>query len=187
MWETVASTHAPIRAVRAHYARLSIIWLSVRVHQKHRVTPSFNVPLSEVSILTYVLFIYVPSNLCDINLTKYFSDVTPINPCQPSPCGSNSQCREINSQAVCSCLPGYRGVAPSCRPECVASSECPLNQACSNQKCINPCLGACGVSSKCQIINHNPICTCSPGFTGDPFIRCTTIRKFLFYFISFIQ
>lgn len=69
-------------------------------------------------------------------------------PCHPSPCGQNSQCREINGQAVCSCIQGYIGSPPSCRPECVINSECPLNEACINQKCIDPCPGSCGQSGE---------------------------------------
>lgn len=96
-------------------------------------------------------------------------------PCNPSPCGPFSQCREVNGQAVCSCVPGYVGSPPSCRPECVVSADCNLNQACLNQKCQDPCPGTCGVGARCQVINHNPICSCPPGMTGDPFIRCRPI------------
>jgi hypothetical protein len=99
------------------------------------------------------------------------------NPCNPSPCGQNSQCREINGQAVCSCIPGYIGSPPTCRPECTVNSDCPQNEACSNQKCRNPCLGTCGISAKCTVVNHNPICSCPPRLTGDPFIRCQPISK----------
>lgn len=102
---------------------------------------------------------------------------TEYHPCNPSPCGPNSQCREINGQAVCSCVPEFVGSPPACRPECVTSSECPLNQACVNQRCIDPCPGTCGLSATCQVVNHNPICSCLPGSTGDPFIRCQPIRK----------
>lgn len=69
-------------------------------------------------------------------------------PCYPSPCGPNSQCREINGQGVCSCIQGFIGSPPSCRPECVINSECPLNEACINQKCIDPCPGSCGQSGE---------------------------------------
>lgn len=93
-------------------------------------------------------------------------------PCQPSPCGPNSQCRDINGQAVCSCLIGYIGSPPSCRPECMVSTDCRPDEACSNRKCIKPCQGACGINAKCQVINHNPICSCPTSYTGDPFIRC---------------
>lgn len=115
-------------------------------------------------------------NYLTISIT--FPDIIPTNPCQPSPCGPHSQCREYNNQAVCSCLSGYRGAPPSCRPECVASSDCPLDKACSNQKCMNPCQGTCGVSALCQVVNHNPICSCPNGLSGDPFTRCVYLRKF---------
>lgn len=101
------------------------------------------------------------------------------NPCSPSPCGPNSQCRVINQQAVCSCLPNYMGSPPTCRPECITSSECLLTQACVNQKCIDPCPGTCGFNALCQVVNHNPICSCPVQQTGDPFTRCIPFRKFL--------
>lgn len=111
---------------------------------------------------------------------KYILDVkdeTPINPCQPSPCGPNSQCREVNKQAVCSCLPNYIGNPPGCRPECTVSSECPQNKACIEQKCSDPCPGVCGLNADCQVINHSPICSCRSQFTGDPFTRCHPIPR----------
>lgn len=94
------------------------------------------------------------------------------NVCYPSPCGQNSQCREINGQAVCSCLPNYFGQPPSCRPECVLNSGCPSDKACINQNCVNPCPGPCGQNAQCRVFNHNPICSCDNGFTGDAFTRC---------------
>lgn len=105
------------------------------------------------------------------------------NPCNPSPCGPNSQCREINGQAVCSCVQGYIGSPPTCRSECVVSSECPQNKACSNLKCKDPCPGACGVNTNCNVFQHNPICMCLNGFTGDPFTRCYPIREYIMNFI----
>lgn len=108
-----------------------------------------------------------------------FSLVEPLpqDPCSPSPCGPNSQCRVINGQAVCSCVQGYLGTPPSCRPECVLSSDCPRNLACSNQKCIDPCQGTCGLRTQCQVVAHNPICSCLPRHSGDPFTRCDLISK----------
>lgn len=116
----------------------------------------------------------------NVYLSHHISDERPKNPCSPSPCGPNSQCREINGQAVCSCVPGFIGSPPACRPECVSSSECALNKACLNQKCIDPCPGTCGLNAQCQVVNHNPICSCPPGQTGDPFTRCTPISNFIF-------
>lgn len=94
------------------------------------------------------------------------------NPCQPSPCGFNSQCRELNNHAVCSCLPDFIGAPPNCRPECVVSSECSQDKSCINQKCKDPCPGTCGQNARCHVVNHNPICSCENGFEGDPFFRC---------------
>jgi len=110
-----------------------------------------------------------------------FLIVAPIEttPCQPSPCGPYSQCRAVNGQSVCSCLAGYQGMPPACRPECVVNSDCGRNEACSNQKCRNPCPGTCGVGARCEVVNHNPICSCPPRFTGDAFVRCRPIRKSL--------
>lgn len=94
------------------------------------------------------------------------------NPCQPSPCGPYSNCREINNHAVCSCVTNYIGSPPNCRPECVVSSECSFDKSCMNQRCRDPCPGTCGINARCQVVNHNPICSCNNGYTGDPFVRC---------------
>lgn len=101
----------------------------------------------------------------------------PLNPCAPSPCGPNSHCREVNGQAVCSCLPNYTGLPPACRPECTVSAECPQNRACIQQKCQDPCPGVCGQNANCEVINHSPICSCRSGYTGDPFTRCFRIPR----------
>lgn len=108
------------------------------------------------------------------------AEPTVTEPCSPSPCGPNSQCRVINQQAVCSCLQEYTGSPPACRPECTSSSECSQNLACVNRKCVNPCPAPCGRNSECIVRNHNPICSCSNGFTGNPFTTCTAmIRELL--------
>lgn len=116
--------------------------------------------------------------LCNVCVLVFSAPVA-TNPCNPSPCGPNSQCRVINGQAVCSCVPGFIGSPPTCRPECVTSSECPLSQACINQKCLDPCPGTCGIGANCQVVNHNPICSCPAKSTGDPFVRCLALRKLL--------
>lgn len=100
-----------------------------------------------------------------------------LEPCSPSPCGPNSKCRVVNDQAVCTCLPEYRGIPPSCRPECIVNAECPLHLACINKKCVDPCPNICGLKAQCITKNHNPICTCPAGFTGDPFTFCSPHGK----------
>ena len=67
---------------------------------------------------------------------------------------------------------GYFGAPPDCRPECVINSECPPSLACVNLKCANPCVGVCGINAKCDVVGHNPICSCPVGYIGDPFTSC---------------
>ena len=70
-------------------------------------------------------------------------------------------------------MEGYLGNPyDGCRPECVLNPECPQYLACIQNKCKDPCRGACGIDAECHVVNHNPICTCPHGMTGDPFIRC---------------
>lgn len=99
---------------------------------------------------------------------------TPVakDPCQPNPCGPNSLCHISGQGPVCACQPGMLGSPPACKPECIVSSECSLHTACVNRKCVDPCPGACGQFARCQVINHNPSCSCNTGYTGDPFTRC---------------
>lgn len=94
------------------------------------------------------------------------------NPCLPSPCGPNSQCRTVGNSPSCSCLPNYVGLPPNCHPECSVNSDCVSALACIQEKCRNPCPGSCGVNANCNVFNHIPICTCIEGYTGDPFVRC---------------
>lgn len=95
------------------------------------------------------------------------------NPCQPSPCGPNSECRVTGESYSCICVRDYVGSPPNCRPECVSNSECPSNLACINLKCKDPCAGACGLNSECRVVSHTPMCICLSGYTGDPFSQCT--------------
>lgn len=94
------------------------------------------------------------------------------NPCIPSPCGPNAECRNVGNNPSCSCLPSFIGSPPNCRPECMIHSDCPSDRACINTKCQDPCLGSCGISASCNVLNHIPICTCIEGYVGDPFSIC---------------
>lgn len=101
---------------------------------------------------------------------------TPRNPCNPSPCGPNAICKIENDYATCECISEYRGNPyEGCRPECIANSDCPMNQACIRNKCLDPCPGTCGVDALCTVSNHIPICTCPESFTGDAFRLCIKI------------
>lgn len=94
------------------------------------------------------------------------------DPCFPSPCGPNSQCQNIGGTPSCSCLREYIGSPPNCRPECTIHPDCPSNKACINERCRDPCAGSCGLNAICSVFNHIPVCTCTEGYTGDPFSNC---------------
>jgi hypothetical protein len=66
---------------------------------------------------------------------------------------------------------------PTCRPECVMNSECSQDKTCIQNTCKDPCPNLCGLNARCKVLAHNPICTCSPGYTGDPFIECLRIPE----------
>lgn len=121
-------------------------------------------------ILT-AFFVFVASNSSP-GLEEATLSPLPPNPCNPTPCGPNSQCENISGQAQCSCLSNMIGVAPNCRPECLVSSDCLSNQACLNQRCIDPCPGLCGANAGCRVLNHSPFCSCIQGYTGDAFSDC---------------
>lgn len=99
----------------------------------------------------------------------------PVNPCVPSPCGPNSDCQVRGESPACSCLAQFIGTPPNCRPECTINPECPSQFACINQKCKDPCPGSCGANAECTVVNHNAMCTCSSGYTGDPFSACMPV------------
>ncbi|XP_065224570.1 uncharacterized protein LOC135848566 [Planococcus citri] len=101
---------------------------------------------------------------------------TVTNVCIPSPCGPNSECKQKDNRAICSCKKNQLDSPSTCRFECVFNSECPQNKACIGKKCQDPCAGngMCGknTSTTCEVENHVPICSCKPGLTGDPSIEC---------------
>lgn len=109
-----------------------------------------------------------------------------VNPCIPSPCGANSECRLLNERAVCSCTTGMFGAPPNCRPECSIHQDCPSNRACLNQKCKDPCIGTCGFNARCTTQNHQPSCTCMEDHEGDPYAGCNQRQGKSHFYYSFV-
>ena len=121
-----------------------------------------------------------PFTLCDRERVPV---ITPPISCYGNPCGPNSKCDDSGARVVCTCLAGYFGQPPNCRPECLISTDCPLDKACIREKCEDPCRNICGKNAHCRMQSHKPICTCNPGYTGNPFRGCQVIpgkRKFEF-------
>lgn len=137
--------------------------------QKTKWTQNFLVPLEIIITQNHVSF-------RKFNVLFVFSlattTSTPLDPCNPSPCGPNAICRA----GICECIPEYSGNPyESCRPECVLNSECPRDKACLRNKCQDPCPGTCGQNAQCDVINHIPTCSCPQGTTGDPFSACRAV------------
>ena len=108
-----------------------------------------------------------------------------IDPCRPSPCGHYSECAvSYGNTAQCTCKIGYLGAPPNCRPECLVNPDCPSNKACIQEKCSDPCTGACASIANCQVISHSATCSCPPGTRGSPYSTgCTLIppSKYSFF------
>lgn len=103
-----------------------------------------------------------------------FSEPLPpsTNPCLPSPCGPNADCRVQVDHPICTCISGMYGAPPNCRPECVIDQDCTSSLACIQKKCLDPCVGSCGFNTDCKVQNHRPMCQCYEGYEGDPFSGC---------------
>lgn len=111
-----------------------------------------------------------PFTQCSVQQSPAFDQLTP---CHPTPCGSNAVCREQNGVGSCQCLSNYDGNPyDGCRPECVLNSDCPVNRACIQNKCVDPCPGRCGRNAECHVISHLPSCSCLLGYSGDPYSYC---------------
>lgn len=102
-----------------------------------------------------------------------FIAIVKADPCNPSPCGPNTLC----DNGICTCLRDYQGDPyQGCRPECVLNNDCPRDKACIRNKCVDPCVGTCGLNAQCIVAKHIPICSCLPNFIGDAFVSCSKVE-----------
>lgn len=108
-----------------------------------------------------------------------------VDGCVHYECGKNSVCVMENRVAECRCpLNGYYVGNPydhrkGCvQVECITDKDCPSNKACSAQNtCYDPCINGCGNSAVCIAQNHNAVCKCLAGYTGDPYgSGCTAVQ-----------
>lgn len=158
-----------------------LVYLDSVVIQSQRAEDHLKVRL--VTLLIRVKRLSIEYIIC--NLFALAAPEPERDPCKPSPCGPYSLCRVKNNHAICSCQQNYIGSPPACRPECMVSADCPQDKACLNQICSDPCPGTCGLNARCQVVNHNPICSCPAGYVGDPFVRCLREESKLSFLMSF--
>lgn len=70
------------------------------------------------------------------------------------------------------CLPGG--------PECEVNDDCPDHKYCDQQSktCADPCLTTqCGIDAFCNATNHQGICQCINGYSGEPTVICKESKK----------
>ncbi|XP_076684037.1 uncharacterized protein LOC143377019 [Andrena cerasifolii] len=94
--------------------------------------------------------------------------------CEAYTCGVNARCTISEGRPVCSCMNLHMGdpLSRCVRVECLINEDCSNSKVCTNNRCINPCEGLCGVNAICETRSHVPTCYCPPGQTGDPFTSC---------------
>lgn len=64
------------------------------------------------------------------------------------------------------------------KPQCVIDSECNDKEKCISGTCIEACrIDRCGVNAICTSRNHQAICSCAPGYTGNAHYECTNVPK----------
>lgn len=116
---------------------------------------------------------YVGDPFTFCSLKPIQEEITQKDPCNPSPCGPNTNC----DNGLCTCLPNYQGDPYSgCRPECVLNNDCPRDKSCIRNRCVNPCPEPCGTDSVCSVINHIPMCSCPQGYNGNAFVACYPVK-----------
>lgn len=91
--------------------------------------------------------------------------------CDNSTCGAEAICYSNNHRAMCECPPGRQGnPKDACiLVTCTTDSDCPSTKACVNAQCVNPCDASnpCVEPAECKVYNHQPDCSCPPGYLGD--------------------
>ncbi|XP_047739045.1 uncharacterized protein LOC108675679 isoform X3 [Hyalella azteca] len=125
---------------------------------------------------------------CDLSLAC--DDGTCRDPCTYKiSCGFNAECLVTVHSPSCVCQTGFTGnpyvhcypptpapirPAPVVEPQCRINEDCPLDRACFDGYCKNPCTEAnrCAANALCDVQIHRAICSCPPGLTGDPYIQC---------------
>ncbi|CAH8485034.1 unnamed protein product [Schistosoma haematobium] len=112
----------------------------------------------------------MPDNTCQatslVDVTNYLGVQ-----CGSVNCHTHARCIDPN-QAFCQCLPGYRGDGVS-HCESDPCSKCRRNEICENGICIASGVDLCeGIQCGEQAFCQDGACVCTPGYTGDPVVKC---------------
>ncbi|CAH8829893.1 unnamed protein product [Trichobilharzia szidati] len=117
----------------------------------------------------------MPDNTCQAASVEDVHDYLGVQ-CGAVNCHSQARCIDPN-QAFCQCLPGYRGDGVS-HCESDPCSKCRRNEICESGVCIPSGVDLCeGVQCGEQAFCQDGACVCTPGYTGDPVIKCYEERE----------
>lgn len=117
----------------------------------------------------------MPDNTCQATSLVDVANYLGVQ-CGSVNCHTHARCIDPN-QAFCQCLPGYRGDGVShCKND--PCSKCRRNEICENGICIASGVDLCeGVQCGEQAFCQDGACVCTPGYTGDPVVKCYEERE----------
>ncbi|CAH8484675.1 unnamed protein product [Schistosoma rodhaini] len=117
----------------------------------------------------------MPDNTCQATSLVDVANYLGVQ-CGSINCHTHARCIDPN-QAFCQCLPGYRGDGVShCEND--PCSKCRRNEICENGICIASGVDLCeGVQCGEQAFCQDGACVCTPGYTGDPVVKCYEERE----------
>jgi hypothetical protein len=74
-------------------------------------------------------------------------------------------------------IPLFSPAVPE-QPQCRLDSDCSDSDKCIRSHCVQACqVDMCGVNAVCNSHGHRAICSCPPGYEGNPHIECTKGMK----------
>ncbi|CAH8474743.1 unnamed protein product [Schistosoma intercalatum] len=118
----------------------------------------------------------MPDNTCQATSLMDVTNYLGVQ-CGSVNCHTHARCIDPN-QAFCQCLPGYRGDGVS-HCESDPCSKCRRNEICENGICIASGVDLCeGIQCGEQAFCQDGACVCTPGYTGDPVVKCYEERGF---------
>lgn len=111
------------------------------------------------------------------------------NPCTiANVCTLDQECRVLNTlplrTVICQCpvdtvidQNGRCKQIIQVTSQCVTDSNCPETDKCIRGSCIEACkVDICGVNAQCTPRGHRGLCTCAPGYVGNPHVECTNSK-----------
>lgn len=115
------------------------------------------------------------------------------NPCARSDvCDLQQTCTVLDTlpirAVVCKCPPDtITDARGHCKPirydevGCRSDEECTDSDKCVHGTCVIACsIDRCGINAQCESKLHRGLCSCPPGYTGNPHIECSPSKNIKF-------